>query len=170
MPHLPAFPLGRCSYPTPCWEQSIKSRSEKTDFCHHFRVSVYRTCPGQRTLGQCLAHGQVEQWAPLCRGTGAEKVWLGWDPSEQEQLFMMTACNHHRAAYSNGLIWIDRGSDIRSEGSRTSIQPLPATVIVFYHSRRLLFPGAKSWYFFITRAGKQGLVTGSGTNFCLFFF
>lgn len=80
----------------------------------------------------------------------------------------MTACNHRRAAYCSGLMWIDRGSDIASEASHTSIQPLPATVIVFYLSHRLLFPGAKSWYFFITRAGKQGLVTGSGTNY--FFF
>lgn len=54
------------------------------------------------------------------------------------------------------------------QGSHTSIQPLPATVIVFYHSHQLLFPGAKFWYFFITRTGKQGLVTGSGANF--FFF
>lgn len=64
---------------------------------------------------------------------------------------------------------IDQGSDIHSGISH--INPAsPATVIVFYHSHQLLFPGAKSWYFFITRTGKQGLVTGSGANFFFLIF
>lgn len=90
----------------------------------------------------------------------------------------MTACNHHRAAYSNSLTWIDWDGDIHLPvrfSAVLNINPASAcvTVIVFYRSHRLLFPGAKSWYFFITRAGKQGPVTGSGTvftEFCFFFF
>lgn len=169
---------GCCCYPTPCWEESLKSWHEKTGFCDCFHVSVCRNYLGQQTLGQCLVYGHVVWWSPLLNGTRAEVVWLGLDQLEQKQLFVMTAYNHHRAAYSNSLIWIDWGGDIHLSVHFSMV--LNVNPAFACHTNCLLslsqiaFPWSKVLVFFSlpqqgNKAQWQGMALSS-LIFAFFFF
>lgn len=65
---------GSCSYPTPCWEQSTKFWSEKTDGCSRFHICVYRRHLGQGTSGQSLAYGAVGWGSLFLNGTREGKT------------------------------------------------------------------------------------------------